>query len=59
MNSRNDTGVVAGPASGRTSHPRRLRGLAGTSHPGAEPPRPDRLTIAEALATHKRKEPPC
>ena len=28
MNSMNDTGVVAGPASGRTSH--RLRGLAGT-----------------------------
>lgn len=30
MNSRNDTGVVAGPASGRTSHTHRLRGLAGT-----------------------------
>jgi hypothetical protein len=26
----NDTGVVAGPASGRTSHIHRLRGLAGT-----------------------------
>ncbi|MFD3925477.1 DUF6069 family protein [Streptomyces sp. NPDC058614] len=26
----NDTEVVAGPASGRTSHTRRLRGLAGT-----------------------------
>jgi hypothetical protein len=25
-----DTGVVAGPASGQTSHPHRLRGLAGT-----------------------------
>ena len=30
MNSMNDTGVVAGPASGQTSHTRRLRGLAGT-----------------------------
>ena len=30
MNSMNDTGVVAGPTSGRTSHTRRLRGLAGT-----------------------------
>jgi hypothetical protein len=30
MNSTNDTGVVAGPASGRTSHTQRLRGLAGT-----------------------------
>ena len=30
MNSRNDTGVVAGPASGRTSRTDRLRGLAGT-----------------------------
>jgi hypothetical protein len=33
MNSMNDTGVVAGPASGRTgrsSHTHRLRGLAGT-----------------------------
>ncbi|MFE0250324.1 DUF6069 family protein [Streptomyces sp. NPDC059010] len=29
MNSTNDTGVVAGPASGRTSRPHRLRGLAG------------------------------
>ncbi|MEV4379761.1 hypothetical protein [Streptosporangium sp. NPDC049644] len=27
MNSRNDTEVVAGPASGRTSHTHRLRGL--------------------------------
>ena len=30
MNSRNDAGVVAGPASGQTSHAHRLRGLAGT-----------------------------
>ncbi|MEH0981694.1 DUF6069 family protein [Micromonospora sp. CPCC 205556] len=30
MNSRNDTGVVAEPASGRPSHTHRLRGLAGT-----------------------------
>jgi len=30
MNSMSDTGVVAGPASGRTSHTRRIRGLAGT-----------------------------
>ena len=30
MNNVNDTGVVAGPASGRTSHAHRLRGLAGT-----------------------------
>ena len=30
MNSMNDTGVVAGPASGQTSHIHRLRGLAGT-----------------------------
>jgi hypothetical protein len=30
MNSRNDTGVVAGPASGQTSHTHRLRGLAVT-----------------------------
>src|SRR5258705_9140515 len=30
MNSMNDTGVVAGPASGKTSHTHRLRGLAGT-----------------------------
>jgi hypothetical protein len=30
MNSTNDTGVVAGPASGQTSYGRRLRGLAGT-----------------------------
>ncbi len=30
MNSTNDTRVVAGPASGRTSHTHRLRGLAGT-----------------------------
>ncbi|MEU9397849.1 DUF6069 family protein [Streptomyces sp. NPDC048324] len=30
MNSMNDTEVVAGPASGRTSHTHRLRGLAGT-----------------------------
>ncbi|MEN3534904.1 DUF6069 family protein [Microbispora sp. ZYX-F-249] len=30
MNSTNDTGVVAGPASGRTRHTHRLRGLAGT-----------------------------
>lgn len=30
MNSTNDAGVVAGPASGQTSHTRRLRGLAGT-----------------------------
>jgi hypothetical protein len=30
MNSMNDTGVVAGPAAGRTSHTHRLRGLAGT-----------------------------
>jgi hypothetical protein len=30
MNSMNDTGVVAGPASGRTSYTHRLRGLAGT-----------------------------
>src|SRR5882757_9613430 len=30
MNSMNDTGVVAGPASGQTSHTHRLRGLAGT-----------------------------
>ena len=29
MNSMNDTGVVAGPASGQTSHTHRLRGLAG------------------------------
>jgi Family of unknown function (DUF6069) len=29
MNSMNDTGLVAGPASGRTSHTHRLRGLAG------------------------------
>ena len=31
MNSMNDTGLVAGPASGQTSHSHRLRGLAGTS----------------------------
>ncbi|MFD4526037.1 DUF6069 family protein [Streptomyces sp. NPDC058470] len=30
MKSTTDTGVVAGPASGRTSHTHRLRGLAGT-----------------------------
>ena len=30
MNSMNDTGLVAGPASGRTSHTHGLRGLAGT-----------------------------
>jgi Family of unknown function (DUF6069) len=30
MNSRNDTGVVASPASGITRHTHRLRGLAGT-----------------------------
>ncbi|MGW9026660.1 DUF6069 family protein [Streptomyces sp. NPDC055722] len=30
MNSMNDAGVVAGPASGRTSHTHRLRRLAGT-----------------------------
>lgn len=30
MNSTNDPGAVAGPASGRTSHTHRLRGLAGT-----------------------------
>jgi hypothetical protein len=30
MSSMNDTGVVAGPASGRTSHTYRLRGLAVT-----------------------------
>ena len=30
MNSTNDTGVVADPASGQTSHTHRLRGLAGT-----------------------------
>jgi len=30
MDSMNDTGVVAGPASGRTSRTHRLRGLAGT-----------------------------
>jgi hypothetical protein len=30
MNSMNDAGVVADPASGRTSHTHRLRGLAGT-----------------------------
>ena len=29
MKSMNDSGVVAGPASGQTSHARRLRGLAG------------------------------
>ena len=30
MNSTNDTGVVASPASGNTRHPHRIRGLAGT-----------------------------
>ncbi len=30
MKSMNDTGVVAGPASGQTSHTHRLRGLAAT-----------------------------
>ncbi|MDQ1023484.1 hypothetical protein QF035_001066 [Streptomyces umbrinus] len=30
MNSMNDTGVVAGPASGRTGHTHRFRGLVGT-----------------------------
>lgn len=30
MNSMNDTGVVAGPASGQNSHTHRLRGRAGT-----------------------------
>src|SRR5262245_49718879 len=30
MNSKNDTGVGAGPASGQTSYTRRLRRLAGT-----------------------------
>jgi hypothetical protein len=30
MSSMNDTGAVAGPGSGQTSHSRRLRGLAGT-----------------------------
>ena len=30
MNSMNDTGVVADPASGQTKHTHRLRGLAGT-----------------------------
>ena len=30
MNSMNDTGAVAGPVSDQTSHPHRLRGLAGT-----------------------------
>jgi Family of unknown function (DUF6069) len=28
MNSMNDTGVLAGPAAGQTSHTHRLRGLA-------------------------------
>ena len=30
MNTTRDTAVVTGPASGQTSHPHRLRGLAGT-----------------------------
>ncbi|TCO19761.1 hypothetical protein EV652_113160 [Kribbella steppae] len=30
MNTMDDTGVVAGPASGQTSHTHQLRGLAGT-----------------------------
>ena len=30
MNTMNDTGAVAGPAPGQTSHTHRLRGLAGT-----------------------------
>ena len=30
MNSMNDVGAVAGPASGQTSHKHRVRGLAGT-----------------------------
>ncbi|MEU7906539.1 DUF6069 family protein [Actinoplanes sp. NPDC049118] len=30
MNSMSDTGVAAGPASGRTGYPHRLRGLAGS-----------------------------
>jgi len=30
MNSMNETGVAAAPALGQTSHPHRLRGLAGT-----------------------------
>lgn len=30
MNSRDDTGVVADPASDQTNHTHRLRGLAGT-----------------------------
>ena len=30
MNSRNDSGVVPGPAAGQTGHPHRLGGLAGT-----------------------------
>jgi hypothetical protein len=42
MNSMNDTGVVAGPASGQTSHTHRLRGLAGTGFVAT--------TLAAALA---------
>jgi hypothetical protein len=48
MDRTNDTGVVAGPASGQTSHTRRLRGLARTgfiatlAEPGAGSGREER-----------------
>lgn len=42
MNSMNDSGIVAGPASGRTSHTHRLRRLSGTGF---------MATIAATVAT--------
>lgn len=49
MNSMNDTGVVADPPSGRTSHPHRLRGLAVTGFI-ATPAAMVATTLAAALA---------
>src|SRR4030081_350761 len=49
MNSMNDTGVVAGPASGQTSHTHRLRGLAVTGFLATRAPMGP-PTLAAALA---------
>ncbi|MCO1597442.1 DUF6069 family protein [Micromonospora sp. RHAY321] len=49
MSNTNDTGVVAGPASGQTSHTHRLRGLAGTGLI-ATPAAMVTTTLAAALA---------
>ena len=48
-NSMNDTGVVAGPAAGQTSHTHRLCGLAGTGFV-ATPAAMVATTLAAALA---------